>query len=125
MTEKPTPKSSLAEKELNRLDKQFQEFDQQVKDLTLDRMNMAPALEVEPQTKMAQVDIEKARRIYLKPSKSVSSREPFNEKFRADYEYQKEYVQFIAENREVIGEKIEAWTKPLSRYASRVLGDPA
>lgn len=118
MTEKPIPKSSLAEKELNRLDKQFQDFDSHVKDLTKDRMDMAPVLEVEPQTKMSQEDIEKARRIYLKPAKSVSSREPFNEKFRADYEYQKEYVQFIAENKEVMGDKIETWTKPFPGMAA-------
>jgi hypothetical protein len=36
---------------------------------------------------------------------------PFDEKYRDEYNFSKEYVCFIAEHREIIGEKIEIWTK--------------
>ena len=103
---------SRKEKELEQVAKQFDQFDENVKSLTLDRMNAAPVQEVEPQTKLSTQEIEDAKRIYLKPKRSISSREKFNEKFREDYIFQTEYVQFIAENREITGEKIDLWTKP-------------
>ena len=112
MTQKPKVTNSLAEKELDKAEKQFDAFDQSVKEMTQDRMNLAPVSEAEPQTKLSQKEIEKSKDIYLKPRRSISSREKFNEKFREDYNFSIEYVQFIAENKEVIGEKIELWTKP-------------
>lgn len=112
MTEKPKAASSLAAKELEKAEKQFQEFDQQVKDLTIDRMNMAPKEVVEPQTKISQKDMEKKNDIYLKPEKSISAPQKFNEKFREQYEFDKQYVQFIAEHKEIIGDDIEVWTRP-------------
>ena len=48
--------------------------------------------------------------------KTVSCREKFNENFRATYEYDKEYVQFIAEHKELIGEKIESGQNHLLAY---------
>lgn len=112
MTDKPIPKSTEAAKEMKRLEDQFDSFETKVNELTLDRMNEAPRLETEPQTKMAQKDISDAKDIYIKPFKSISSKEPFNEKFRSDYEFAKEYVYIIAENNEVNGETIDFWTKP-------------
>lgn len=114
MAEKPIAKSSLADKELAKAEKQFQEFDDNIKQMTLDRMNQAPKLEEDTIHKIAQSDINEAKDVYLKPVKTISSRERFNENFRKDYEYSKEYVFFIAENREVIGETIELWTKPFA-----------
>jgi len=116
MTEAKRPKAStsLAEQEINKAEAQFQAFDKEVKEMTLDRMNQAPKLETEPQTKLSQSDIAKSRDIYLKPVKTIGCgpKDKFNEKFRADYEFQKEYVQFIAENNEIIGEEIDIWTRP-------------
>lgn len=112
MAEKPKPASSLAEKELEKCEKQFEEFDKNVKELTQDRMNKAPKEDAEPQTKLSQSEIEKAKEIYLKPKRTVSSKEKFDEKWRDDYEFSKENVRFIAENKEIIGETIELWTKP-------------
>ena len=112
MVDKPKPTSSLAAKELEKCEEQFKAFDENVQSLTLDRMNQAPKEDVEPQTKIAQVDIEKNKDVYLKPFRSVSSREKFNEKFRGDYEFAKEYVRFIAEHKELQGETIDLWTKP-------------
>lgn len=112
MTEKPKPINSHMERELDKAEKQLDNFNQQVKDLTLDRMNTAPKLETEPQVPMSDRQIAKAPALYLKPAKAVGSREKFNERFREDYNFQKEYVQFIAESAEIKNDKIEFWTKP-------------
>jgi len=104
--------NSAGEQELAKVEKQFEAFDANVKELTQDRMNMAPIRESEPQTKLSQSEIAKSKEIYLKPVRTIGSREKFNEKYREDYNYQKEYVQFIPENKEIIGETIDLWTKP-------------
>lgn len=110
MTEEKRPKvNSSGQKELDKAQAQFEEFDSQVKEMTLDRMSKAPVKEVEQQK--AKLDNE----IYLKPKRSyppgvnpkTGEREKFNEAFRAEYEFQKEYVRFIAQNNEIIGETIE------------------
>ncbi len=111
MSTKPKVNSE-SEKELIKVEKQFQEFDSQVKQMTLDNMNMAPKQEMEPQTKLSHSEIEKKNGKYLKPSNSIGSKEKFNEDFRAEYNHSMEYVNFIAENKEIIGEVIEIWTKP-------------
>jgi len=114
MTEKPKVSNSLAERELDKAEKQFQAYDENIKEMTLDRMNQAPKPEVEPQTKLASSDIAKMKEVYLKPSKTIScgAKDKFNEDYRKQYEFDKEYVQFIAENFEIIGEDIELWTRP-------------
>ena len=114
MSEKPTPRSSLGEKELDKAEKQLDAFDASVRSLTLDRMNMAPSADKEMQTTMSQNQLARATDIYLKPHTSIGSREKFNEDYRKEYEYAKEYVQFIAENKMIIGEIIEMWTKPFA-----------
>lgn len=111
MIDKPKLKSG-SEKELEKAQEQLDAFEQNVKELTLDHMNSASKEEVEPQTKLSQNEIAKSKDIYLKPKRSISSKEKFNEKFRDAYNFDKEYVHFIAENKEIIGETIELWTKP-------------
>lgn len=113
MSSKPKLSSGFAQKELDKAEAQFKEFDDNVKSLTLDRMNMAPKEEQEPQTKLSQKQIENSKDIWLKPKRSVSSKERFNETFRKDWEFAKEYVRFIAEHKEIGGEGINGlWTKP-------------
>ena len=112
MAEKPKHHNSESAKELDKLEGQFNEFEKQINDLTLDRMNVAPKQDVEPQTKLASSEISKIPEHYLKPSRAIGSREKFNEKFRDKYNFSKEYVHFTAENKEIIGETIELWTKP-------------
>ena len=112
MANKPSNTTSLAQQEMDKVEKQFEEFDNQVKEMTLDRMNVAPTLETEAQTKISQKDMEKMTGVYLKPVKSIGCRERFNEKWRKDYEFDKEYVNFTAENKEIIGETIDLWTRP-------------
>jgi hypothetical protein len=105
-------KPKIPEKEIDKLQKQFDEFDTQVKEMTHDRMNEAPKADIEPQTKLSQKEIEKSQRHELKPQRTISDPAKFNEKFRDEWNFRKQYVQFIAENREIIGESIELWTRP-------------
>jgi len=103
---------SATQQELEKAVKQVDAFDASVKEMTLDRMNKAPVQETEPQTKLSQEEIRKSTDIYLKPDKSISVRDKFNEDYRDEYNFRKEYVQFIAEHKEIIGETIEMWTRP-------------
>jgi hypothetical protein len=98
--------------ETEKMKKKFDQFEEEIKTLTQDRMNEAPSQDIEPQTKLSQKEVEKSKDIYLKPITTISDPAKFNEKFREDWNYKKEYVQFIAEHRELIGEVIEAWTRP-------------
>ena len=111
---RPDSKNSLAEKELDKAEKQFDKFDDEIKSMTKDRMDMTPKPDLEPQTKIATADLDKMQDIYLKPHKTISCRDKFNEDYRKDYEFAKEYVNFIAENKEIIGEDIDIWTRPFS-----------
>jgi len=113
MTEETKAKKpKIQPSEMDKLEQQFEKFDEQVKDLTMDRMNQAPKLELEPQTKLSQSEIEKAPEIHLKPARSIGAPQKFNEKFREDLNFAKQEVRFIAENNEIKGEKIEMWTRP-------------
>src|SRR5882672_357728 len=114
MVEKPKMKNSESERQLDKAETQSQAFEEDLKQMTLDRTNEAPKQELEQQTKLSNKDLEKSNDIYLKPSKSIGSREKFNENYRDEYNFQKEYVRFIAENKEIIGETIEMWTKPFA-----------
>lgn len=112
LTSKPQVSSSAAQKDLDRAEKQFEQFDREIKDLTLDRMNSAPKEESVQSTELSQAQIQKSNDVYLKAKRSISSKEKFNEAFRSDYNFAQEYVNFIAENKEIIGESIDLWTKP-------------
>ena len=100
---------SDSEKEMSKVEAQFKEYDDQVKSLTLDRMNMAPKEEKE-EPKISARDVDKSKEIWLKPKKTLGvgvnpktgEREKFNEAFRKDWEFAKEYVQFTAYN-EILG----------------------
>lgn len=70
--------------------------------------------EAPKQTELSQSDLRSAKDIYLKPHKTINSREKFNERFREDYNFMKEYVQFVAEHLEIKGEDIDVWTKPFA-----------
>lgn len=108
----------MSKKEIEKAAKSFEAFNESIESLTLDRMNKAPKEEHEEQTKLSNREIQKMDAPYLKPTRSINSKEPFNEKFRKDWERDWEYVKCIAENLEIIGEHIETWTK---KYP----GDPA
>src|SRR5260221_9021754 len=107
MSEEKKSKPKIADTELEKLDDQFKAYDENLQSMSLDRMNQAPKKEEEPQTKLSQSEIEKSKDIYLKPARSISGKEPFNEKYRSDFRFSTEYVRFTAENKEIIGETIE------------------
>ena len=112
---KPEPVSNLMDKELTKIDDQFENYNDELKSLGNDINSKPRALETEPQTKISQNEIAESAKLpgtYLKPSRIIMSQQKFNEKFRKDREYDSEYVYFIAEHKELIGEKIEMWTKP-------------
>ena len=118
MVDKPKV-SNHSQNELDKAEKKFDEFKENIDQLTLDRMNTAPKEESEPQTKISNREAQKTEGIYLKPLRSMMGVNPktgvadkFNEKFRKDWEFDKEYVAFIAEHKELIGEVIEIWTRP-------------
>lgn len=100
------------DKDLQKADEQFKAFDDNIKSMTMDRMNAAPKEETEPQTKLSQQELARSKDIYIKPKRSIGSREKFNEDYREKYNFDKEYVHFTAENKEIIGETLEFWTKP-------------
>ena len=106
--------NSSAEKELDKAEKQFEAFDANVKELTLDRMRAAPKEESEPQTRLSSRELSKMPDHYLKPHKTIGCKEKFNEKYREAYEYAKVYVPFIAENKESPGDTIDIWTRPFA-----------
>lgn len=106
--------SKTAQKELDKAEVACNAFESEVKELTLDRMNEAPKLETEQQTKLSSKDIQNSKDVYLKPHKTHHDRNKFNEKFREAYNLAKEYVHFIAEHKEMQGESIEMWTKPFA-----------
>lgn len=103
---------SVAQKELEKIEKQLESFDESIKEMTLDKMNSAQKVDVEPQTKISGKDLDKMKDIYLKPIRVISAKDKFNEKFKEQYEYDKQYVQFIAEHKEIIGDDIDIWTRP-------------
>lgn len=109
---RPPKVDSEGKKELSKMEKQFEEKSEKLTSLTMDEMNKAPVREVEPQTKLSTKEILNSEEIRLKPVKAIGSKEKFNEKWRPHWEYAKQMVCFIAENREINGEKIELWTKP-------------
>lgn len=111
MAKRPENYESSSEQELTKVKEQFDAFDSSIKDLTLDRMNAAPKAEVGP-SEISQAELARSTDVYLKPIKTVSTNQKFNENFRKDYDHDKEYVQFEANNTEIIGEDIEIWTRP-------------
>ncbi len=111
-SKKTSISNSSSAKELDKAEKQFEQFDDQIKKMTMDRMNSSPRQEEEPQTKLSSKEIDKSKDVYLKPVKTIGCRDKFNEDYRSNYEFDKEYVQFTAENKEIIGESIDIWTRP-------------
>jgi hypothetical protein len=108
--------NSEAQKELDKAEVRFEEYQNQLK--KLDPFDRTKDVETEPQTKLSTKEAKYADALYIKPARSIASKEKFNEQYRKAWEHDWEYVKCVVENNEIVGEKIETWTK---RYA----GDPA
>jgi len=112
MTEKPKVSSQSAQREIDKVEKHFDQFKEEVESLTLDRMNEAPKEAPPEQPRLSAREEGKLDILFIKPKRTISSKEKFNENFRKDYNFSAERVNFKAENNEIIGETIEMWTKP-------------
>lgn len=117
----PRPKvNSAAQKEIDKAEKNFETFSEEIKKHGSRDINDVPLEESAPQTELSRKEIRNAQEIYLKPKRKIfpaadpktGKPQEFNEKFRKDYEDKREYVRFIAENKEIVGETITLWTKP-------------
>lgn len=114
MADKPKMSNSASQRELDRVEKQLSEFEGNIKDLREKAQPGQHPVAHDAESPMSQADLRRAKEIYLKPTKTISTKEPFNEKYRDDYEFAKDFVCFIAENHEIIGESICTWTKPFA-----------
>ncbi len=103
---------STSEKQLDEAMAASDKYNAELK--SLDPNKMPAAKETEPQTKLSSKELDKAQDVYIKPNKTVSCREKFNEKYRDEYNFAAEYVHIIAEHKEIIGELVELWTKPFA-----------
>lgn len=98
-------------KELEKAQENLDNFTEQAKAAGADLSQNFPVNEVEQQTQLSTKEINKDDGLVLKPTRTLGSREPFNEVYRKQFEYGSERVRFIAENYEIIGDTIELWTK--------------
>lgn len=112
MSKKPEV-NSFGQRELDKAEKKFDEFNEQCKALTQEKMDAAPVEQKEPQNKLSEREKQALDGIWLKPEKLIScGDQKFNESYRDCYNFDKEYVAFMAEHHEIIGEIIEIWTRP-------------
>lgn len=102
----------VSDKDLKPLENQMEGMQKEIKRMNFDKLSLAPRHEEESQTKLSQQEIKKNNRIYLRPHRTIGAKEAFNEHYRPAWEFDKQYVNFIAENREVQGDAIDIWTKP-------------
>jgi hypothetical protein len=126
--------NSASAREIEKAQEQFDNFQEEVKSLTVDELNKAPLEQHEPQTKLSSKEFNEAPEIYLKPIKTIypggvpktgKITDVFNEKWKEAYEFDKQYVRFVAENNEIIGETITLWTRPYPGVPAEMWEVPA
>lgn len=110
--------NSASQKELDKCAQQFDAFNDNVKEMTHDRLNSAPRPESEGH-KLSSKEIDRSKDIYLKPKRTIfavdaksGKGQTFNENFREEWNFQKEYVHFVFENKESPGDTTTIWTRP-------------
>lgn len=104
--------SASAQRDLDKAEQKFDKFQEELNSVSNEVGKSLPIKETEAQTKLSSREIAKKNEIYLKPERTIPDNQKFNEKFRDEWNFQKEYVNFIAEHKEIIGDVIEAWTHP-------------
>src|SRR5579863_4732004 len=102
--------NSEAQKEIEKAQESFDKFHENLKDFNPLSVS-APVDEKEPQTRLSTREANKMDAPYIKPIRSINSKEAFNEKYRKQWEEGWQYVKCIVENHEIIGEAVEVWTK--------------
>ena len=107
MTVKPKVNSE-GQKELQKLEEGFDNFKKEIENLEEKRFDKTEA----PEHQISQREVEKTPDTYIKPIRIIMSREKFNERFREQYNYMKEYVYYTVQHEECKGDTVELWTKP-------------
>lgn len=102
--------SASAQRELDKAEQKFEKFNEEMKAISNEVGRGLPVEERESNTRLSSREIANSKDIYLKPKRSLNDNQKFNEKFRDEWNFQKQYVNFIAEHKEIIGDVIEAWT---------------
>lgn len=109
---------SEGHKELNKVQEQISTLTEPIANSDISARAALPEVECEPQTKLSSREAKSADAPYIKPLRSISSKEKFNDKYKDAHRNGWEYVKCIVENKEIIGEAVEVWTKKFP-------GDPA
>lgn len=97
------------QKELKKVEAQIEKSQESMKEVGKEILNTSPKNDVAPPEVSSKIS---SPEIYLKPKRTIQSKDKFNEALRSKYEHDKELVRFIAENNEIRGEPIEIWTRP-------------
>ena len=116
---RPRKYNTEAERDLENIDEQINQFSESISDINLESVRDAPVKEVEH--RISQKEQIKSKVIRLTPKKVIWAPPvkvgdkfvpiKFNEDFRKQWEFDKQYVEFIAFNNEIGGESITLWTK--------------
>jgi len=104
--------SASAQRHLDKTEAQFEKYSEQLTSMAQNDIRSLPVKEEEMQTKLSSREIHRDNAIYLKPERTIPDGQKFNEAFAKEYEFDCQLVNFIAEHKEIIGEKIELWTHP-------------
>ena len=110
--------NSASQKQLDACQDKFDEFQENIESMTKDRLDKAPSMEMEQQTKMSSREVNKYDAPYIKPIRSIArpsggkdgAKVYWDEKNRAQRDRDWEYVKCVCENNEIIGEQIELWS---------------
>lgn len=114
MTEKNRPRvNSEGQRELEKVETQLIRTVEETKKIDpLSAREKLKHIEHDEQTKLSTKQLQD-NVIVLKPTKYLMAvGQKFNEDFRDDYNYAKQYVQFVYEHQEEKGSTLEMWTKP-------------
>ena len=102
---KPESSSGFAQREIDNAATQFDKFEEEVRNLKTESFSKTTLADKEV-AERSQNASPLGKDVYLKPKRSIMPPTKygkfilFNEKFRADYEHDKQYVCFIAQNKE-------------------------
>lgn len=108
--EKPKVQSPELKKEIDKLDTSLNAMHTEAKQDNDVSFIQTHNYDLEEQTKKSSRELSKENIIHLTPSKWLADGQKFNEAFRKDWEFAKMRVNFIAEHREMKGERVELWT---------------
>lgn len=121
--EKPHLDSGFGNKELDKVEKQFDAAEKDLAKLTVDEMRKAPLSLDPPQTKISKSEVEKYDAPVIRHCKSQMMPIPKTGYDKAKFEKliaeDEELIKVVCENNEVIGEHIELWC---GNYPGQILG---